>query len=205
MRQEHQAVIVVGLGFGDCGKGTLTDALVRRHDADLVVRHNGGAQAAHAVVLADGRSHVFHQFGSGTFIPGVGTFLSRHMLVNPLTLFWEEQELREVGVTDAFERLVLDRNALVTTPFHMAANRLREYARGEGRHGSCGLGIGETTADSLELPDTDTLRVGDLRDAPRLREKMLRYRAHKQRQMEAIVADLHSQAKTLPPLIADTL
>lgn len=205
MRREHRAIIIVGLGFGDCGKGSLTDALVRRHDAGLVVRYNGGAQAAHAVVLADGRSHIFHQFGSGTFVPGVATFLSRHMLVNPLTLFWEEQELQAAGVGDAFERLFIAGDALVTTPFQMAANRLREYARGDARHGSCGLGIGETVADALEADPDDTLRVGDLRDAATLRRKMLRHRAHKQRQMDGLIQRLSGTPDPLPSPIAEAI
>ena len=70
-------VLLAGLGFGDEGKGTVTDYLVRTHSAKMVVRYNGGAQAAHNVVLPDGRHHTFAQFGSGTFVPGVRTHLSR--------------------------------------------------------------------------------------------------------------------------------
>ena len=72
-----RAYIVVDLGFGDSGKGLLTDYLARHHEAGVVVRYNGGAQAGHNVVRPDGRQHTFSQFGSGTFIPGVRTYLSR--------------------------------------------------------------------------------------------------------------------------------
>ena len=57
-----EAWIVVGLGFGDCGKGSVTDFLVRDRGARLVVRHGGGAQAGHNVVTDDGRHHMFSQF-----------------------------------------------------------------------------------------------------------------------------------------------
>ena len=76
--------VIIGLGFGDEGKGSCVDYNVRAHEADLIVRFNGGAQCAHAVVLEDGRHHTFAQFGSGTLVPGCRTHLSRFMLVNPI-------------------------------------------------------------------------------------------------------------------------
>lgn len=140
LRDGH--VIVVGLGFGDEGKGAVVDALC--HDAPVtsVVRFNGGAQAAHNVVVGD-RHHTFSQFGSGT-LAGVPTHLSRHVLVEPIALAGEARALAELGVADPLRQLSIDADALLTTPVHVAANRAREDARGEARHGSCGKGIGET-------------------------------------------------------------
>lgn len=137
-----------------------------------VVRFNGGAQAAHNVVTDDGRHHTFAQFGSGSFTPGVETHLSRFMLVDPLALTAEADHLEALGVPDPFGRLTVDREALLTTPYHAAANRLREQARGAGRHGSCGMGIGETAAYALAHPDTAP-RAGDC-DAPRRLRARLR-------------------------------
>jgi len=147
-----RAHIVVGLGFGDEGKGSMVDALVRKTGAQLVVRYNGGAQAGHTVVLPDGRSHSFSQFGAGTFVPGCRTLLSRFMILHPTAALEEEEHLRSQGIADAFERLDIDGHALVITPYHQALNRLRELARGSERHGSCGMGIGETVQDSIEHP-----------------------------------------------------
>jgi adenylosuccinate synthase len=138
-----RALIVVGLGFGDEGKGTVTDALVRRYNSKLVVRYNGGAQAAHNVVTPDGRHHTFRQLGSGTFA-GAATLLSRYMLVNPIELIYESDHLRSKRVLGALGDVWVDGRALITTPYHMALNRLRELSRGADRHGSCGMGIGET-------------------------------------------------------------
>jgi adenylosuccinate synthase len=168
-------VIVVDLGYGDAGKGTVVDWLCSPHGglgglgggpAHTVVRFNGGAQAGHNVVTADGRHHTFAQFGSGTFWPGVRTFLSRFMLVDPLALAAEAAHLAAVGVPDALDRLAVDADALLTTPYHRAANRARELARGLGRHGSCGMGIGETASYALRFP-ADAPRVGDCA-APRM-------------------------------------
>lgn len=143
-------VIVVGLGFGDEGKGSIVDALCRQENTHTVVKFNGGAQAGHNVVLPDGRHHTFAQFGSGTFA-GAKTYLSEYMLVNPLFLEPERKHLEELGVgTDGL--MAVHEDALVTTPFHVAANRLMELQRTK-RHGSCGMGIGETMFRHQEDPE----------------------------------------------------
>jgi adenylosuccinate synthase len=155
--------IVVDLGYGDAGKGTVVDWLCSRQDGRpvrTVVRFNGGAQAAHNVITRDGRHHAFAQFGAGTFTPGVRTHLSRFVLVDPLALAAEAWHLASVGVPDALDLLTVDREALLATPYHQAAGRAREVARGEDRHGSCGMGIGETASYALAHP-RDAPRVGD--------------------------------------------
>ncbi|WP_433325854.1 adenylosuccinate synthetase [Spirillospora sp. CA-294931] len=165
-------VIVVDLGFGDAGKGTVVDWLCSRgpEPVHTVARFNGGAQAAHNVVTPDGRHHTFAQFGSGTFTPGVRTHLSRFTLVDPLALAAEAAHLAALGVRDALDRLTADHDALLTTPYHQAANRAREAARGAARHGSCGMGIGETAAYALW--NDAAPRVGDCLSPARLRQRL---------------------------------
>ena len=166
-----KVLLVAGMGYGDEGKGSIVDFLCREQKAGLVVRYNGGAQAAHNVVLDDGRHHTFSQFGSGTFNAGCRTHLSRFMLVNPVSMESEEKHLATLGITDAYARMTVEREAFVTTPFHVALNRMREMSRGDGLHGSCGMGIGETMADSLAYPH-DMLRVGDLDHEPTMWRKL---------------------------------
>jgi len=172
-------VIVVDLGYGDAGKGTVVDWLCSPLGSSFggepvrtVVRFNGGGQAGHNVLTADGRHHTFAQFGSGTFWPGVRTFLSRFMLVDPLALAAEAAHLAAVGVPGALGRLAVDADAPLTTPYHRAANRARELARGRDRHGSCGMGIGETASYALGFP-ADAPRAGDCA-APRVLARKLR-------------------------------
>ena len=165
-----RAHIVVDLGFGDAGKGLLTDFLVRRLNAGLVVRYNGGAQAGHNVVTADGRHHTFSQFGSGSFVPHVKTFLSRHVVIHPTALLVEGDLLQAKGVPNPFARIGISERALVITPFHQALNRVRERMRGSFRHGSCGVGVGEAVADSLAHPESRIL-AGDLNRPDILRRK----------------------------------
>jgi len=172
-------VIVLDLGYGDAGKGTVVDWLCSSGSGrapgggpvHTVVRFNGGAQAGHNVVTTDGRQHTFAQFGSGTFTPGVRTHLSRFVLVDPLALAAEAGHLAALGVRDALDRLTVDRDALLTTAYHRAANRARELARGSHRHGSCGMGIGETASYAFQYP-ADAPRVADCASSRMLRRKL---------------------------------
>lgn len=176
------AHVVIDLGFGDQGKGTLTDFLVREaapRGNVTVVRYNGGAQAAHNVVTPDGRHHTFAQVGAGTFVAGTRTLLSRYVAVQPWSLRVELEHLARKGVADAAERLVISEESPVITPFHRAANRLREWRRGGDAHGSCGIGFGETIADARELGPDDVLLAGDLRDRGALSRKLSRIQERK--------------------------
>jgi adenylosuccinate synthase len=178
------AWIVVDLGFGDAGKGSVTDFLVRDHGASLVVRHGGGAQAGHTVVTVAGPHHTFSQLGAGTFVPGVGTHLGPAFLLHPGGLLQEVARLAMVGVPDALARLTVDQRATVITPFQQAAGRLRELQRGAAAHGTCGVGVGEARGDRLHRHD-DTLVAGDLRNLAALREPLARQQARKRDELRA--------------------
>ncbi|MDF1563248.1 MAG: adenylosuccinate synthetase [Deltaproteobacteria bacterium] len=183
-----RAWMVVDLGFGDAGKGAVTDHLVRHEGARWVIRFNGGAQAGHNVVSPQGRHHTFSQLGAGTFVPGVRTYLAPPVVFHPGAVRFEAAHLREVGVEDALSRLHLASTCRVTTPFHQALGRLRELARGASPHGTCGVGVGETVRDALDHPG-DVLRAGDLRDAdPGERLERIRHRCL--RAAEALALDL---------------
>lgn len=169
-------VSVLGLSFGDCGKGLFTDYLCRQLDAHTVVRFNGGAQAGHNVVLPDGRHHTFSQFGAGSFVPGTVTLLAHPVIVHPTALLVENDYLRRAGVPDALDRLLIDGRCRVTTPYHQAANRLRELARGVHAHGSCGVGVGETVRHALADP-RHALTYSDLFDRPLALDKLEAIRA----------------------------
>ncbi len=165
-----KAIVTVGLGFGDEGKGATVDYLTRKHDADLVVRYCGGAQAGHNVQLPDGRRHTFAQFGSGT-LAGAKTYLGPRMVISPATMLPEADHLRSLGVTDPSTSLSAHPDCLVSTIYHVCMNRLRETARGDHCHGSCGLGIGEARHYWLRFGQ-DAVFAGDLRDRHALVAKL---------------------------------
>src|SRR6478752_7118385 len=125
-----RAVITVGLGFGDEGKGATVDFLTRKLEADLVVRYCGGSQAGHNVQLPDGRRHTFSQFGAGTLVtaPNPRTYLGPNVIINPIGLAREAQHLAELGVRDPAQLLTLHPRCLVATHWHQSINRLRELS-----------------------------------------------------------------------------
>jgi adenylosuccinate synthase len=135
---------VIGSLYGDEGKGLMTDyfaAQARKLNVPCtVVRSNGGAQAGHTVVTPEGVRHVFHHFGSGT-LAGASTHLSRYMIVNPIMFNREWDALVALGVEPVVS---VSPECLVTFPQDMMLNQMFEFMRGDSRHGSCGMGIGET-------------------------------------------------------------
>lgn len=141
----HTASIVVGLGFGDEGKGLVTDYLCSRSTNPLVVRFNGGQQAGHTVCMPDGRRHVFSSFGAGT-LRGAATYWSAYCTCAIPALLNEYQALEKLGATP---QLYVDENCAVTTHYDALYNRLQEQQRGNSRHGSCGMGFGNTVQRQL--------------------------------------------------------
>ena len=92
------------------------------------------------------------------------------------------------GVADAFSRIRVSDQALIITPFHQAANHIREIARGSSRHGSCGVGVGEAVEDDL-LDTGASVRAGDLADIAALRRKLASIRARKRAQLLQLYQD----------------
>ena len=158
-----RAIVLQGMVWGDESKGALCDALARHLPVDLIVRFCGGAQAGHNVVLEDGRSHCFSQFGAGMLANNkVRTHLSRYMLVEPFSMMKEAEALGEL-TDNVWERTTVDGNVVIVTSFHRHLNRLREQARGANAHGSCGRGIGVAREMSLKYGDK-VLLAKDLSD-----------------------------------------
>ncbi|MBQ9227838.1 MAG: adenylosuccinate synthetase [Eubacterium sp.] len=140
-----EAIAVIGNGFGDEGKGLAVDYLAReaqqRDAACLVLRHNGGAQAGHTVDLPD-RRFVFHQLSSGSF-RGADTLWTATFLPD---LYKLREELDAfTAVSGHTPRLYADKNCCCTTVDDVLVNMALETARGDSRHGSCGMGINEAT------------------------------------------------------------
>lgn len=140
-----QIKVVVGANFGDEGKGLMTDyfchELSKSGDV-LNIRHNGGAQAGHTVVTPDGKRHVFHHFGAGSFNPHVATYFSKDFILNPI-LFCKELEALKTQF-GMYPKVYIDKSCRITIPHDMLINQIAERARGDARHGSCGVGINET-------------------------------------------------------------
>ncbi len=142
---------VIGMGFGDEGKGRVVDYICSKVDDPRVIRYSGGHQAAHHVITED-KDHVFHNFGSGTF-QNAPTMWSRFCTVEPMGLMREYKDLKYYGIEPT---LYIDRRCPVTTPYDIQANFEREAKL---RHGSCTAGFGNTIQRE---EDFYHLRFGDL-------------------------------------------
>lgn len=132
-----EAKVVVGLGFGDEGKGNTTDFLCSlSHKKTIVVRFSGGQQCGHTVVT-DHQRHVHSNYGSGT-LRGIPSYFSEHCTIYPPTIMREKEVLAEKGITPI---LTVHPLAKLTTPFDVAYNRVDEKYK---HHSTCGVGIGAT-------------------------------------------------------------
>ncbi len=142
-------VVVIGLAFGDEGKGRTVAALTKSLGATANIRFSGGSQAAHRVVV-NGKEHIFAQFGSGSAVSNsVITYLSSQMVLDPLNLSEEAWIHKQNGLGDLIERLYIDSNCPIITEYHKVYNRTMEIHRSykSGRISSTGLGVGETFED----------------------------------------------------------
>lgn len=168
------AFVVVDLGFGDAGKGSVTDALTARHGCLWTARFHGGAQAGHNVVLATGEHHCFSQLGAGSFVPGTRTYLSKDFVFHPQAFLREAQAFASTSQTSLAGRVWADPGAMVITPPLQALLHVREAQRGANRHGSTGVGVGETVFFTRAHP-AEAMRMSDLQSDDRLLSKLRRH------------------------------
>ncbi|AZA91641.1 Adenylosuccinate synthetase [Chryseobacterium nakagawai] len=131
-----KAQIVIGLGFGDEGKGITTDFLAQQNPESVVIRFSGGQQAAHTVMMDD-RKHVHSSFGSGA-LRGLPSYFTEHCTIHPLFLFNEKEELK---IKNGNTEVHIHPLAKVTTPFDVWQNRTNSKNL---EHGTCGKGVGAT-------------------------------------------------------------
>jgi adenylosuccinate synthase len=124
---------VIGLGFGDEGKGLFTDYLCSQVTNPLVIRFSGGQQAGHTVIL-NGIRHVFSNFGAGT-LRGAPSYFAKTCTIDPVGIVNELSVLLDKGIKPL---LFIDSHCPVTTPFDI------HYNQANNKHGSCGVGVGAT-------------------------------------------------------------
>lgn len=157
--------ILIGLQWGDEGKGKVIDVLSR--DAHVVVRYQGGNNAGHTVVV-NGDSFIFHLLPSGVLHPGKICVIGNGVVVDPQVLLAELDLLKKKGI-DIRDRLKISEQAHVIFPYHKILDGLREKKRAN-KIGTTGRGIGPCYSDKFARCG---IRMGDLVNSHVLREKLL--------------------------------
>lgn len=158
---------VIGVGFGDEGKGLVTQKLCKDTENPIVVRFSGGQQAGHTAYQG-GVRHVFSNFGSGTLV-NVPTYWSRFCTFEPIGMVNEYESLVEKGFKPT---IYIDEKSPVTTPYEIRLNSRHDESLG---HGTCGLGVGLTwhrqetllhdiTAKDLKHPNILQIKLDILKE-----------------------------------------
>ena len=162
----------------------MVDYCAARHDAPLVVRFNGGPQSARHVVHPTAATTLSTNSEVGCSSPKFAPLFRSTSSFNPFSLM-KEANAGKKGNRYTQERLFIDPECLIVTPYHQYANRIQELVRGANRHGSTGDGVVETRRDAL-LWGT-YIQVKDiLSDAPAL-GMLDDIRVHKLKQLPQVL------------------
>jgi adenylosuccinate synthase len=177
------SVIVVGVQWGDEGKGKVVDLLAR--DADIVVRFGGGNNAGHTLLVGEERT-VLHLIPAGVLHQGKICVIANGVVVDPEVLVAELTALRRRGYLTDDACLKISDEAHLIMPYHKAIDLARERLRGKGEIGTTGRGIGPTYEDKMARTG---IRVVDLLDAAVFREKLERNLEEKNIYLKSILKE----------------
>ncbi len=147
--------VLLGLQWGDEGKGKIVDALAPRYD--LIARFQGGPNAGHTLIF-DGQKFVLHTIPSGIFRPELRNLIGNGVVIDPITLVRELDRLDAAGIAYQ-DRLFVARKAHLILPTHRYLDLASENAKGKEKIGSTLKGIGPTYMDKT---GRNGMRVGDL-------------------------------------------
>ena len=168
---------LLGIVFGDEGKGKVVDYFTPRYD--LVARFAGGPNAGHTIIFDD-KKFVLRSIPSGIFDEGKTNIIGNGCVIAPDLFMYEAREL-EVAGYEIVQRLHISRRAHLILPTHRVLDRAYEAAKGEGKVGTTGKGIGPTYSDKAARVG---LRVGDIQG-----DFLPKYEALKARHLQ-ILSDL---------------
>ncbi len=158
---------VVGLQWGDEGKGKIVDFLTE--NADVVVRYCGGANAGHTVVV-NGSKHSTHLLPVGIFRPGVMNIIGNGVVLDPAALFREIDEFLGKGFVISPETLKISYKAHLVMPYHVQEDAARESSSEGGGIGTTRRGIGPAYSDKMQR--VTAVRVADLMHEEKLKQRI---------------------------------
>jgi adenylosuccinate synthase len=202
-------ICVVGLQWGDEGKGKVVDILAE--NSDIVVRYGGGSNAGHTVVIGDER-FALHLLPSGSVRAGVVCVIANAVVVDPAVLIGEIDALKQRGIT-LDDRLLISENAHVVLDYHKREDQLREESLGKQKLGTTIRGIGPCYADKVGR--SYAIRMSDFRNLPELNKKLHAILEYKNKlfaalygaepmSVDAVMENCKQFAARLAPLVTDT-
>jgi adenylosuccinate synthase len=200
---------VVGLQWGDEGKGKVVDILAEH--SDIVVRYNGGANAGHTVTVGDSR-FALHLLPSGSVRPNTTCVIANGVVVDPEVLLEEIDTLAQKNIT-LNGRLFISESAHVVLDYHKKEDRLREESLGKNKLGTTVRGIGPCYADKVGR--SNAIRMADFREINALKAKLQTIVEYKNKifsavynaeptSTEAIFEKCKVYAENLLPFVTDT-
>jgi adenylosuccinate synthase len=202
-------VIVIGVQWGDEGKGKVVDYLTEQ--ARLVVRFQGGNNAGHTVIV-EGQKTALRLIPSGILRSGTRCLLASGVVVDPLSLLEEIKMLQDIDIAVTAERLGIAPEVNLILPYHKAIDTERERLLANAKIGTTGRGIGPCYEDSVSRTG---VKLGDLYDTRLLREKIERNVDSKNKYLNAVLdsemqfsadelfRDLSRLAEQLRPYLAN--
>ena len=177
------SVIVVGTQWGDEGKGKIVDLLTEY--SDVVVRFQGGPNAGHTIVVGD-QTFIHHLIPSGILYPEKLCLIGNGVVTDPVVLLNEIRELRERGFDISEKNLRISYRTHIILPYHKVLDEARERAEGAHKIGTTGRGIGPAYQDKIARTG---IRLIDLFDEKKLRERFLKNFDAKQKELSLILND----------------
>ena len=139
--------VIVGINWGDEGKGRMVDLLTEQYD--VVVRYQGGGNAGHTVINEKGK-FALHLLPSGIFRDGVVNILGNGVAVDPESLWIEMCEVMDKGVTLTPENLKISDRASILLPWHRMLDELEENRLADKKYGSTKQGIAPFYSDKYQ-------------------------------------------------------
>jgi len=176
-------VVVVGTQWGDEGKGKIVDLLTEQ--ARVVVRYQGGNNAGHTLVVG-GEKFIFHLIPSGILHPGTMCCLGNGVVLDPEVFLAEIERLQSRGVQVGPENLKVSERTQIIMPYHRRLDLARERAKGAGKIGTTGRGIGPCYEDKVARRG---IRMADLVEPDQLRAKLAEALPEKNFLLEKLLED----------------
>ncbi|HZF71387.1 adenylosuccinate synthase [Sulfuricurvum sp.] len=198
-----KADLIVGIQWGDEGKGKIVDLLAQKYDC--VARYQGGHNAGHTIVV-DGKTHALHLIPSGILNPKAINIIGNGVVVSPEALIKEMKQFDNL-----LGRLFVSESAHMILTFHTLIDQAKEKLRGEKAIGTTGRGIGPAYSEKIARAG---FRLGELRDVETLTSRVMEYFVQNKAIFEALeialpsreelVKELNVFAEALVPFLANT-